>query len=448
MFDSMGDGELIDVITSSQRAEAQAASRRLSAIGVLVDRHADPRREDPRDRFAVDRWDEVAAQVAAAQGITHALASSQLRYAYVLRHRLRAVADRFAAGDVDFRTVAVIVGRTELLEDDTVVAAVDAAIVAALPRWERWSIKRIASALDALIYRHDRDAVRRTKTATDDRHLEIRPLDTGDPLAEVWGVLQTPHAVALDKRLEQLVTTVCPADPRTKPQLRADAIGALTLGLDRMRCTCDDPDCAGRVITDTQVIVHLVANQDTLENPESLEPGQVSGFGAITAMQARQIAAQPGTRIRTLHAKDTDRYRPTRTLDTYIRCRDQLCRFPGCSHPADTADLDHSIAYAAGGRTAADNLKALCRKHHLLKTFCGWREIQEPDGTIIWKAPTGHTYPTTPAGGLLFNNLTRARSRTQDRQRRRTAERNLNQQHRLRHKHTQAAHAEANPPPF
>lgn len=180
-------------------------------------------------------------------------------------------------------------------------------------------------------------------------------------------MLQTPHAVALDKRLEQLVTTFCPADPRTKPQLRADAIGALTLGLDRMRCTCDDPDCAGRVITDTQVIVHLVANQDTLENPESLEPGQVSGFGAITAMQARQIAAQPGTRIRTLHAKDTDRYRPTRTLDTYIRCRDQLCRFPGCSHPADTADLDHSIAYAAGGRTAADNLKALCCKHYRLR---------------------------------------------------------------------------------
>lgn len=85
---------------------------------------------------------------------------------------------------------------------------------------------------------------------------------------------------------------------------------------------------------------------------------------------------------------------------------------------------------------------------HLLKTFCGWREIQEPDGTIIWKAPTGHIYPTTPAGGLLFNNLTRARTRTQDRQLRRTAERNLNQQQRLQHQHTRAAHAEANPPPF
>nr|WP_324610691.1 DUF222 domain-containing protein [Mycobacteroides abscessus] len=113
MFDTLGDGGLIDVIMSSQRAEAQAASCRLSAIGVFVDRHADLEREHPRDRFAVDRWDEVAAQVAAAQGVTHALASHQMRYAYVLRHRLRGVADRFAAGDIDFRTVALIIGRTE-----------------------------------------------------------------------------------------------------------------------------------------------------------------------------------------------------------------------------------------------------------------------------------------------------------------------------------------------
>ncbi|MBA0047317.1 HNH endonuclease signature motif containing protein [Mycobacteroides sp. LB1] len=448
MFDALEDPALIDVITVSQRAEAQHASRRLSAIGVLVDRHADPDREDPRDRFAVDRWDEVAAQVAAAQGITHALASHQMRYAYVLRHRLRAVAERFAAGDIDFRTVALIIGRTELLEDDALVAAVDAAIVAALPRWERWSVKRITAALDALIYRHDRDALRRTKTATDDRHLEIRPLDTGDPLAEIWGVLQTPHAVALDKRLDQLTATVCPADPRTKAQLRADAIGALTQGLDRMRCTCTDTDCTGRAVADTQVIVHMVANQDTLQDPENLEPAQMSGFGVINSTQARQIATQPGTRIHTLHAQNTDRYRPTRTLDTFVRCRDQLCRFPGCAHPAENTDLDHSIAYADGGRTEAENLKALCRKHHMLKTFCGWREIQEPDGTIIWKAPTGHTYPTTPAGGLLFTNLTRDRTRTQDRQRRRTTERNLNRKSRSQRQTTQATHTQANPPPF
>ncbi|BBB41930.1 HNH endonuclease signature motif containing protein [Mycobacteroides abscessus] len=448
MFDTLGDGELIDVIMSSQRAEAQAASCRLSAIGVFVDRHADLEREHPRDRFAVDRWDEVAAQVAAAQGVTRALASHQMRYAYVLRHRLRGVADRFAAGDIDFRTVALIIGRTELVEDE-VVAALDTAIVTALPRWERWSVKRITAALDALIYRHDRDAVRRTKTAADDRHLEIRSLDTGDPLAEIWGVLQSPHAVALDMRLNQLARTVCAADPWTQAQRRADAIGALTQGLDQMCCACGGPGCSGRAISDIPVVVHMVANQDTLENPESPEPAQIAGFGVINAAQARQIAEQPGTRIRALDgATDTEGYRPSRDLDRFVRCRDETCRFPGCSQPAESADLDHSIPYAIGGHTSADNLKALCRKHHLLKTFCGWREIQEPDGTIVWKAPTRHTYVTTPASGLLFANLTRSRTRAQDRKQRRITERNLNRCTRLQREDARLAYTEANPPPF
>ncbi|WP_255785529.1 hypothetical protein [Mycobacteroides abscessus] len=77
MFDELGDVELIDLIASAQRAEAQACARKLDAIGVLVDRHADLGKPDERDHHALDRWDRVAAEVAAAQGITHALASSQ-----------------------------------------------------------------------------------------------------------------------------------------------------------------------------------------------------------------------------------------------------------------------------------------------------------------------------------------------------------------------------------
>ncbi|NBQ42976.1 MAG: hypothetical protein EBU23_10855, partial [Mycobacteriaceae bacterium] len=44
-------------------------------------------------------------------------------------------------------------------------------------------------------------------------------------------------------------------------------------------------------------------------------------------------------------------------------------------------------------------------KHHLLRTFWvgrgGWRDRQLPDGTIVWTAPTGHTYITRP-GALLY----------------------------------------------
>ena len=47
--------------------------------------------------------------------------------------------------------------------------------------------------------------------------------------------------------------------------------------------------------------------------------------------------------------------------------------------------------------------------HHILKTFWngakGWRDRQLPDGTIIWIAPTGHTYVTYPGSRHLFPTL-------------------------------------------
>jgi hypothetical protein len=88
-----------------------------------------------------------------------------------------------------------------------------------------------------------------------------------------------------------------------------------------------------------------------------------------------------------------------------LRSRDLTCRAPGCDRPAVDCDLDHTVAYHDGGWTHASNLKALCRKHHLLKTFGGWRDKQLPDGTVIWFLPDGHTYVTTPGSALLFPNM-------------------------------------------
>jgi len=90
-----------------------------------------------------------------------------------------------------------------------------------------------------------------------------------------------------------------------------------------------------------------------------------------------------------------------------VRCRDLTCRFPGCHRRAAICDLDHTIPFnhhdpAAGGRTVYGNLKCLCRLHHRLKTFGGWRDTQLPDGTVVWVSPAGRTYRTVPAGADLF----------------------------------------------
>jgi len=83
------------------------------------------------------------------------------------------------------------------------------------------------------------------------------------------------------------------------------------------------------------------------------------------------------------------------------------CRFPGCDRPAIDCDIDHAVPYADGGPTHASNLKCLCRLHHLIKTFWDWSDQQLPDGTLIWRSPSGQTYITTPGSALLFPNLCR-----------------------------------------
>jgi hypothetical protein len=123
----------------------------------------------------------------------------------------------------------------------------------------------------------------------------------------------------------------------------------------------------------------------------------------LIAELARSAKLRPLTHLADLPPESG--YTPSRTLADFVRCRDLTCRFPGCDQPATRCDLDHTVPYADGGPTHAGNLKALCRRHHLLKTFWGWRDRQLPDSTVIWTSPAGQTYVTTPASALLFPTL-------------------------------------------
>jgi uncharacterized protein DUF222 len=136
-------------------------------------------------------------------------------------------------------------------------------------------------------------------------------------------------------------------------------------------------------------------------------PAAILGGAVIPAPVAAQIAMHATIRplIHPGQAPPEPRYRPSRTLAEFVRCRDQTCRFPGCAKPATITDLDHTIPHPHGP-TCASNLACLCRDHHLLKTFWpGWSNRQFPNGTIIWTDPEGHTTTTYPGSRLLFPEL-------------------------------------------
>ncbi|WP_236593200.1 DUF222 domain-containing protein, partial [Mycobacterium paraintracellulare] len=67
-------------------------------------------------------------EVAAALGISRGRASGRLHYAIALRERLPRVAEVFAQGHIDFRLMAAVVYRTELIEDPELIARLDAAV--------------------------------------------------------------------------------------------------------------------------------------------------------------------------------------------------------------------------------------------------------------------------------------------------------------------------------
>jgi hypothetical protein len=116
-------------------------------------------------------------------------------------------------------------------------------------------------------------------------------------------------------------------------------------------------------------------------------------------------------------------YTPSAKLADFVRCQDLTCRAPGCDRPAPACDVDHTIPYARGGVTHPSNLKCLCRLHHLLKTFWGWRDEQLPDVTIIWTSPTctGYAFSgdrtATAVRAASVCRLTTVRSMTPARQR-------------------------------
>ncbi|WP_152330653.1 HNH endonuclease signature motif containing protein, partial [Mycobacterium tuberculosis] len=150
---------------------------------------------------------------------------------------------------------------------------------------------------------------------------------------------------------------------------------------------------------------HVVAEQASVKGHGQAPAALLGGDGLIPAELVAELAKTAGLQPIPVPAGTEPGYRPSVKLAAFVRARDLTCRAPGCDRPATQCDLDHTIAFADGGATHAANLKCLCRLHHLLATFCGWRAQQLPDGTVIWTLPGNQTYVTTPGSALLFPAL-------------------------------------------
>ena len=470
-----GSRALLDQIREAGRLEAQAAARRLVAVGELF--VARLRDSGEQADCAMDTWEAVAAQVSAALQCSISMASSYLRYATALRDRLPEVGKAFQAGDIDYRAFQTIVFRTDLITDADALARVDARLAVRLSRCPSLTRGRLAAEVDRVVASVDLDGVRRAKEVIRDRYVDVTAEESG--MAYLTGSVLATAGRALDRRLDELANTLCDADPRGRDQRRADAIGALVAGVKRLACRCGSADCGSAARTcPTSVVIHVVAERSSV-NGTGNTPGVVVGSEGLIPAEMVAELAKDARLLPLISPPDLPepRYVPSAKLADFVRCRDLTCRAPGCDRPAVDCDLDHTVPYHDGGWTHPSNLKALCRKHHLLKTFGGWRDQQLPDGTVIWVLPDRRTYVTTPGSALLFPTLasptgdlpktplvrhircgdsraimpTRTRTRSQQRSQRIAAERNRNRNDRLARRparHNARVASDDEPAPF
>ncbi len=381
---SCGDSDLVGVVAAAYRLQSWAAALEVRATSVLVDRCASWRGVVPAGQQVSS--ESVPAELMASVEVGCALdlapqtARGRVAFAADLR-RLPTTRLALAAGVIDVAKARLLVEELRPLADTD------------------------ARAIEQRVAADPTAAERRQEQATAERRVEVFPLSDG--MAGLTYIDSADRVQALHLWLTGRAAAVkSPAgtDDRTTDQRRADVLGDVGV---RGLASEDLPVRHGRR---PQIQVTVAAS--TLLGLDEL-PGELAGYGPITAQAARRIAAD-GTWRRVLTDPRTGRfdelsvdcYEPPQDMADHVIARDRTCRTPGCRTPAARCDLDHRDPYPRGP-TSAGNLDPECRAHHNVKTHTDTVVLRDCDGGLTFTLPSGRSYhrPAEPAQDDLFSDL-------------------------------------------
>lgn len=247
-------------------------------------------------------------------------------------------------------------------------------------------------------------AARRAKAREVESGVELRPLPNA--MAMVTAVLPSEQAAvcfsAIDSvaRDEQCSDPELPIGVRRTEALYNFCVQPLALP--------DSSAPSDRRALDAHV--DLVMTLDAFLGLDDT-PADCVGSGPIPAQAARQLLSEAAlvTFRRIIVDGDsghvletgTKRYRLSESEREFILLRDRTCRHPGCNQPARRCEVDHAVPFDDGGASRADNLGALCTRHHLEKTHAGWNiEDSAADGSCTFVSPLGRRYRHEPQAAL------------------------------------------------
>ncbi len=406
---------LIDAVTSAERLARFAHALRAEAIDrarqwTEATDLSVPATGGPRWSPEVAGRRVLVTELACALRISERAAENLVAESEALVHDLPATCDALRDGRIGYRHAQVLIDHTNTLPP-AAVAVVEEAV---LPRAEMLPVTKLDRAARELRERlHPESIKERHATSVADRHVETCPAKDG--MAWLNAYLPAPEVTGIANRLRDIAEQLKgePGEERTRTQLMADAFTDLLLDgtttaapvgggdpvEEKSSRHIDSPIGVGirpRVLVTVPVLTLL---------GKSEEPGTLEGYGPIDADTARRIAARAPSFTRILTQPETgavlsvgrDRYAVPKDLRTWLRVRDETCRFPGCNRSAARADVDHVTDWQYGGGTDYGNLVHLCRSHHRVKHHTGWSSTSAGGGRVRWLAPSGHEYETHPA---------------------------------------------------
>ncbi len=354
------DNDPLNVALACEIVKAFTDARQLGAftdLAATADIGTDPLGTDV---------DPTAAEIGCALHWSAGTASHRLELAVTLEQDLPHVLAALAAGSIDLGAARELAQRTDTLPPDARAALTSRGIGyatghtrAQLGRWLQHQVDGI-----------DPEAAERRRAAARKRR-GVWLHDEPDGMATLSAYLTAAEGKAC---LQHIRAHLGATNGAINPGM-ADAFIELLTG-----------------ITPDQTIPVTVI----IATPGDTDP-QIAGYGPISEDHAAQLLANGVTDVIDLSTPPPPAtgYRPGPRLQAFVQTRDRHCRFPGCRRRATRCDLDHTTPWPAGA-TSAENLHALCRYHHRLKTHTKWSVTASADHTLTWTSPRGHTYQTHP----------------------------------------------------
>jgi hypothetical protein len=403
-------------------------------------------------RFTARR--ELATELATLLRESERAAETRIAHAELLGAQLAETADALERAAITPRHAQLIIDRACDLPADARGEFERLALAAA----ERMGVGPFARRLRRLRELMHPDPIeQRAEVASAERWVAVEP--AADAMAYLTAYLPAVDAVAIHDRVSRIARDLAgEGETRTAAQRRADVFTALLVAGEVPGGTCEVSGSTSQVsggacevsggarelsgsccgcgaaahpaggagartplghgirprVSITVPALTLLARAGA-EVPVDRLAAHLEGYGPIDDETAARWAARAPSFRRILTDPHTgavlsvgrERYAVPADLAAALRVRDDTCRFPGCVRAASSCELDHTVDWAHGGETSADNLAHLCRSHHQLKHRTSWGVKHLGAGRLEWTSPRTRVHVTEPPG---FDDPPRVRS--------------------------------------